>query len=169
MESDTSTSIADSESPPAGLQRLHPSVRLVWWVQSGLVALPLFIAALVGELVADVPWPRGLLTLVVLLIAGGLAVAIPVVRYRNWGYALREDDLEIRSGVFWRKVTLIPYIRLQFVDTRQGPIERMLGLSELVVHTAAVGTSGRLPGLSTRAATTLRERLSQLEGDTGGL
>ena len=169
MEKQLDATVAAPQAGDNGLQRLHPSIRVVWWVQAGMAAVPLIVAAAVLELTVDVPWPRGLLTLMVTVVAGGLALWVPFVRYRTWGYELRADDLWIRSGVFWRKVTVIPYIRLQFVDTKQGPIERALGLSELVVHTAAVGTSGRVPGLSREAATELRERLAQLEGDTGGL
>lgn len=157
--------------PEDGVQRLHPSVRLVWWVGAALLALPVVAASIVAAVVLGRTVGGGwsVVPACVAVIAVTLAAALPAVRYRNWAYALRDDDLWIRSGVVWRKVTIIPYIRLQFVDTRQGPVERLLGLSQLVVHTAAVGTSGRVPGLDAAAATELRERLSQLEGDTGGL
>jgi uncharacterized protein len=161
----------DAASQDAGLTRLHPAVRVLWWLQAALVALgTVIVAAVIDVFVGTaLPWPRWLLTGAVTALTVTAAVVIPSVRYRAYSYQLRADDLWIRSGVFWRRVTVIPYIRLQFVDTRQGPVERMLGLSQLVVHTAAVGTSGTVPGLSTQAAQSLRERLAQLEGDTGGL
>ena len=153
------------------VQRLHPSVRYVWWVEGGLVALPVVVAgAVLAVVLSGTGWQwLWVAPVAVALAAATLAVVVPIVRYRNWAYALREDDLWIRSGVFWRRTTIIPYIRLQFVDTKQGPIERLLDLSQLIVHTAAVGTSGQVPGLSNEAANALRERLSRLEGDTGGL
>jgi membrane protein YdbS with pleckstrin-like domain len=148
---------------------LHPAIRIVWWVEASMLALPVMVGALVIDLGLSLPWPRWILSVSIAVVALVLAALLPVVRYRNWGYELRRDDLWISYGVFWHKVTVIPYIRLQFVDTKQGPLERLLGLSQLVVHTAAVGTSGLVPGLTTQAATELRQRLSQLEGDTGGL
>jgi uncharacterized protein len=60
-------------------------------------------------------------------------------------------------------VSVIPYARIQFVDTRQGPLDRLFGLAQLVVHTAALGTSGRLPGLDASLAEQLRERLAAVE------
>ncbi len=62
-------------------------------------------------------------------------------------------------------VTVVPFSRLQFVDTRQGPLDRLFRLAELVVHTAALGTSARLPGLDVDEAERLRERLAQVEDD----
>jgi membrane protein YdbS with pleckstrin-like domain len=98
---------------------------------------------------------------VLVTLAGALGVWLgPKVRYWRWRYALGEENLEIRHGVLWTTVTVIPYARLQFVDTRQGPLERLLGLASLVVHTAAVGTSGTLPGLAAETAAELRQRLA---------
>ena len=84
---------------------------------------------------------------------------------RRWRYALREEDLWTRFGLLTVTVSVIPYRRLQFVDTRQGPVDRLFGLSELVVHTAALGTSGRLPGLDAAEAERLREVLSHIAPD----
>ena len=60
---------------------------------------------------------------------------------------------------------MIPFSRLQFVDTRQGPLDRMLGLSSLVLHTAAVGSSTSIPGLPTPEAEGLRQRLADVDPD----
>lgn len=161
----------DSADRRSDMAPLHPAVRVLWWLEGALLAVAVTVPAAVvdGFLGSSLPWPRWWLTSAVAALAVTGAAVIPVLRYRAFRYQLRSDDLWIRSGVFWRRVTVIPYIRLQFVDTRQGPLERVLGLSQLVVHTAAVGTSGVVPGLSTEAAQSLRERLAQLEGDTGGL
>jgi membrane protein YdbS with pleckstrin-like domain len=112
-----------------------------------------------------IPLPAGLGTGVAIVVAGGAAASVPVVRYRRWAYTLRDDDLWIRSGLLWVTVSVIPLYRLQFVDTRQGPLDRLLGLAQLVVHTAAPGTSGRLPGLDSAEAETLREQLAEHQPD----
>jgi membrane protein YdbS with pleckstrin-like domain len=100
-----------------------------------------------------------------------LAMILPPLYYRRWRYALRAHDLWIRQGLIFHQVSVIPYRRLQFVDTRQGPLERWLGLTELVVHTAAPGTSGRVPGLEELEALRIREALAAFEpgdGDVDG-
>jgi hypothetical protein len=152
--------VAPSSSLP-DLQPLDRRGRLLWWLEWGLAAATVTLIAAAVDLLAPLPVSRGALTAVA-LVGGALAAGIvPVIRYRRWGYALREQDLWIRSGVVWVTVSVIPYHRLQFVDTRQGPLDRLFGLAQLVVHTAALGTSGRLPGLDARAAAELRERLAR--------
>ncbi len=142
------------------LSRLDRRVRVLWWTASGFVlALAVLIAGFV-DAIALAPLPRGTLTGAV-VVGGGLAASAgPWLRYERWWYALGRDELEIRRGVVWTTTTVIPYARLQFVDTRQGPLERLFGLTTLVVHTAAPGTTGILPGLTLEAAAELRGRLT---------
>lgn len=156
--------------PPPGITPLDPRVRLLWWSASALAVAAVLLPVAVIDFLIDVPTlPRGALSGIVFVGGGGLAAFLPWLRYRRWGYALRERDLWIRQGVVWVKVSVIPYARLQFVDTKQGPLDRMFGLAQLVVHTAAVGTSGQLPGLDLRTAERLRERLAQVEPDAATL
>ena len=144
---------------------LDPRVRILWWVTGLLQALLVTLVVTPVDVFAPLPTPTGLVTGVVLAVTVLLALVIPAIRYRRWGYALRDSDLWIRQGVFWVTVSVIPYSRLQFVDTRQGPLDRLFGLSQLIVHTAAIGTSGRLPGLAQDEAERLRERLAEVEPD----
>lgn len=155
----------DSEDIRPRLMSLDPRVRALWWISGVLATLPPAIIALVIDTVAPVPTPRGALPAAVAAVGLLLAGIVPVIRYRRWGYALRDRDLCIRHGVLWVTMTVIPYARLQFVDTRQGPLDRMFGLSQLVVHTASLGVSGRLPGLDADVAERLRERLAAVETD----
>lgn len=60
----------------------------------------------------------------------------PVLAYKASGYAMDEDVLLIKSGVWWQVVHLLPRSRLQHVDLKSGPIERKFGLATLVLHTA---------------------------------
>lgn len=154
---------ADSGPPGDGLLPLDPRVRTLWWLTGAGVVAQLGIVAGIVEALAPLPVRRGLLTGAIVLVASLVAAVVPVLRYRRWRYALRPDDLWIRHGVLWVTVSVIPFSRLQFVDTRQGPLDRVFGLSQLVVHTAALGTSGRLPGLDAAEAERLRERLAEAE------
>ena len=140
---------------------LHPRIRQVWWISSAILVLVLVAVAWGGGLFLDGPWRR-LPALIVLGVGTPAAVLVPWLRYRRWRFALREHDLWIRRGVLWLNTSVIPYARLQFVDTMQGPLDRSLGLAQLIVHTAAPGTSGRLPGLALDDAEALRERLTRI-------
>lgn len=154
---------------PAGgdpdLVPLDPRVRQLWWLTGVLSVAPAVIVALAADRLLPLPGPRGAVPGAVAALGLLLAAVIPVIRYRRWGYALRDRDLCIRHGVLWVTMSVIPYARLQFVDTRHGPLDRAFGLAQLVVHTASLGVSGRLPGLDASVAEELRERLSAVETD----
>jgi uncharacterized protein len=96
-------------------------------------------------------------------VAIALLRAIIVVRsVRAWGYAERDEDLLVRHGLFLRKLSIVPYARMQFVDVTAGPMERMFGLATVTMHTAAAASDARIPGLPSAEAARLRDRLSSL-------
>lgn len=163
----TSTSAEDAQpgTDEPQLQALHHRVRALWWCTGVLVVVQLAIPIAILDFLLPHPLPEGAATAAVVVVGLLAAAVIPVIRYRRWRYALREEDLWVRQGVLTVTVTVVPYRRLQFVDTRQGPLERLFGLSQLVVHTAALGTSARVPGLQVAEAERLREALARLEPD----
>ena len=91
------------------------------------------------------------------------AVVYLVVLYRQAkviGYAERDDDLLIRRGIMFRRTTVVPYGRLQFVDVDSGPIDRMFGLATVKLHTASAATDATIPGLPRPDADRLRDSLA---------
>ena len=95
----------------------------------------------------------------------GATVLVPSLMYRRWRYEIRERDLLTSKGAWWLVRTLIPFDRIQFVETRQGPLDSLFGLNQVVVYTAA-GRAGRIPGLAVREAEELRNELSRVAGTT---
>jgi membrane protein YdbS with pleckstrin-like domain len=83
---------------------------------------------------------------------------------RSWGYAERPDDLLVRHGLLYRRLSIVPYGRMQFVDVTAGPLERVLGLATVQLHTAGAATDARIPGLTAAEAARLRDRLAALGG-----
>ena len=83
-------------------------------------------------------------------------------RRRTWALAPRA--LELQRGVVVHRATSIPYERIQQIDVERGPLERMFGLSQLVVRTAAATTDANLYGLSPGDADRLRQQLLDLAG-----
>jgi len=57
------------------------------------------------------------------------------------GYAVREKDISYKTGLFWKSKTLIPFNRIQHSEVKQGPFERLFGLSSLRVYTAGGSAS----------------------------
>ncbi len=81
----------------------------------------------------------------------------PVVEYRQWGYILSNDRVEIKHGIFFIETTIIPVIRIQHITVAQGPILRKLGLSNVNIHTASGAFA--IEGLSNADARTIAEAL----------
>mgnify|MGYP002735226149 CR=1 FL=1 len=89
---------------------------------------------------------------------------------RAIGYAEAESDLLIRSGVMFKKMTVVPYGRMQYVDVSEGPIARMFGIAEVKLHTASAATDATIPGLPAAEAARLRSRLAERgEAEMAGL
>jgi membrane protein YdbS with pleckstrin-like domain len=83
-------------------------------------------------------------------------------RVRAWAYQEREDDLLVRRGVMFRRLSVVPYGRMQFVDVTAGPVERIYGLATVKMHTAAMASDARIPGLERQDAARLRDQLARL-------
>jgi membrane protein YdbS with pleckstrin-like domain len=132
----------------------------MWWALAGVAALVALGAA--GALAAAYrlrTWvPIGVGVLAVLV-----AAAVPYLRYRRWRYEIRERDVFLAKGALFVVVTLIPFDRIQFVETHQGPLDRAFSLTQLVIYTAA-GKAGTIPGLESSEAEALREELSRVAG-----
>ena len=114
----------------------------------------------------------------IITVAGVLAVlAAGVVldvllqrRVGAWGYLEREDDLLVRRGLMVRRLSVVPYGRMQFVNVSAGPIERSFGLATVRLHTAAAASDARIPGLEAAEAARLRDQLAALgEASAAGL
>jgi hypothetical protein len=142
-------------------RRLDPRVQIVWGVRAAVTAVVVgVVAALAVQFVPGLPlW-------VPIAVAGAtllVGVAYTLARYRLWTYEIRDDALYLERGVFTRVRTVVPFVRLQHVDSSRGPAERALGLASVVVYTAGSrGADVTVPGLTPAGADELRERLKRL-------
>ncbi len=91
-----------------------------------------------------------------------VVLALTPRRVRAIGYRLREDDLVFQRGIMFRRIVAVPYGRMQLIDINRGPIDRMLGLSEIKFVTAAASTGVVIPGLPEGEAEQLRDHLVAL-------
>jgi uncharacterized protein len=90
--------------------------------------------------------------------------------FRSWGYVERADDLLVTHGAMFKKLTVVPYGRMQLVDVKAGPIERSFGLVRVKLHTAAATSDAQVSGLTPDDAGALRDRLTALgEAHAAGL
>ena len=155
----------------AGKEWLRPSPQL--WrlrrVQGGIAAVIAMAAAGVVVGIYTVWWLGPVAAAVVFCLA---SIALRVLRRRvhSWQYLERDDDLIVARGLMVRRLSVVPYGRMQFVDVVAGPLERMFGISTLHMHTAAAASDAVIPGLSREEAQRLRDSLSRLgEARAAGL
>jgi len=87
-------------------------------------------------------------------------VVIPNIRWKIWRYEVREKEVELQHGVFVISRTLIPMVRVQHVDTVQGPLLRRYRLASLLISTAA--TVHHIPAIDIDEADKLRHSISAL-------
>ncbi|ETP68426.1 membrane protein [Planococcus glaciei] len=134
--------------------------RLYGMIQTAILAV-LMIGA--GVLTYFFDWPQWLYAVyaAIVIVYGALFIYLfPKIRWERWRYEVREQEIELQHGLFIVKRTLVPMVRVQHVDTEQGPILRKYDLAEISISTAA--TTHTIPALITAEADELRARISVL-------
>jgi membrane protein YdbS with pleckstrin-like domain len=139
------------------VQHLSPRVKLFWGVPWLVFAL--LIAIVTGLVGVAARWGlpgTGGAVVVVLVVLGVPTVLVPRVRYQRWTYRVTADQLEVAHGIWVRRESSVPHFRVQHVDIRQGPLQRLAGVVELRISTASPATDAALPGLEPAHAEVIR-------------
>ena len=104
----------------------------------GIVLAVVGILAITGILTAIQPW----------VVLGAGAVLVVVFGYLTWwitafyrtaDYRFTDDEIEYRRGVFFQQKTTVPYNRITNVGVSQGPIQRLVNVGSVGIHTAGYG------------------------------
>ena len=145
------------EPTPEPARRLSSTARWLWRAQGAIAtAMALVIATTAAS---DAPGGALWLLLPITAFAVGV-VAIPELRWSRWRYEIRDEEIDLRHGTVTITRTLIPMLRVQHVDTTRGPLDQLLGLATVVVHTAAGKTT--IPALDEAYAGRLRDQIATL-------
>jgi membrane protein YdbS with pleckstrin-like domain len=140
------------ELPPDPDQRLS-SRALIAWIVAGIgygVVAVVAVSAIFGS-----PW----LIIAAVVFAIVMAAVLPVVRYRTWRYAVREEEIDLRHGAWVVRRTIVPMARVQHVDTSRTPLGQAFEISNLTIHTAA--GKHEIPGLEAGTADRLRTEIAR--------
>ena len=147
----------------AGAAWSRPSPRLWQMRLTEVSVLTVVIAALIGAIFLAHVGTTAEYASVVGTLAVGCAVAWFIRRrVTAWRYQERHEDLLVSRGVLVRRLSVVPYGRMQFVEVTAGPVERLFSLSTVKLHTAAAASDARIPGLEPGEAARLRDRLTEL-------
>lgn len=149
---------------PSG--RIDPRALKVWRITGGIVSLFAWLVTfgITGLTISfEWLWVFPVLAGVIALVLSVCLIAIvPPVRWRRWRYEVSEREVDLKHGVIVVKRTLIPMVRVQHVDTEQGPILRRYNLATVTVSTAA--GAHEIPALPMEEADELRDKIAQLAG-----
>lgn len=149
------------------VRTLDPTVRWLW------VGRALVFGAITGGLTTGgalvvaprFAWAGGAVFALLALLGSVHALLL----YRSWEYRLRDDSVYLHRGVITQVQTVVPYVRVQHIDTSRGPIERLVGLSTMVIYTAGSrGADVTVPGLVPKEAADLQTRLKLLAIESEG-
>ena len=99
-----------------------------------IVALAAMAAAAYYFLKDNMPVIAGILACVAVCVV--YLLVRPILYYRFYRYAITDDRIDVRQGVIIRTHTVVPIERLHQVEVVRGPINSIVGLSNVKVTTA---------------------------------
>lgn len=148
---------AEVELTPVASGYLRYAIFSTAWFWLLLIVISLFGDQLPGVKFVAGSW-----------LTGGLALIMLLSMLHSWidahrrGWALRRHDLIYRAGVLWQRTLILPFARIQHVETASGPVERLFGLMRVKCFTAG-GSSADLTMLGLDAERARRVRAYLLE------
>ncbi len=125
------------------VERLRAFWLTVWivWLFVGLLlgSVPALLQTMFGLEI------RGILPSVI-TIASLLVIMLPIVAwlpafYRSIEYRIDSESVRSTKGVFWKRITTVPFHKITNVDITQGPLQRAFGIGTIHVQTAGAGGS----------------------------
>jgi membrane protein YdbS with pleckstrin-like domain len=150
-----------TEALPEPQQRLPEAAVGLWRLVLGLWAAGLFVASIALAPAADeLGLPVWLLPVVVFVCGLAAVVVVPRLRWRRWRYDIRDDEIDLRAGLWTIRRTLVPIRRVQHVDTETNLLQTFFDLATVTFHTAAGATE--IPALERAEAERVRSRVAEL-------
>ena len=145
------------------VHQLDPRVRMLWMIGA---SLPWVVLGGGGTIIATMTGHTDLAGLIVGISLLLILVGVSLVgwRFRCWGWSAWDDALELHHGIMTQRASVVPYHRIQQIDIHRDPFDRMLGLSKLILRTAAATTDAELPGIAADHADELRHALLHRSG-----
>ena len=153
----------------APIQPVEPGYRHVLRLGAAVFWLPMLVGSLILDRLVLHELPiAGLMPVLVGLTAFSAILVAPERIYRRLGYSVDGELLRVVRGWLFHTDTIVPFVRVQHIDVKRGPLDKMFGTATLVVHTAGTHNSiVSLPGLSPDNAAAIREDIrGSIRSDT---
>lgn len=63
-------------------------------------------------------------------------IVTPFVRYERYRYRFTDEEIDVKEGIIGIERNVVPIERLHKIAMQSGPIDRMFGLTKVIVTTA---------------------------------
>ena len=91
----------------------------------------------------------------------GFILVYLILGFSKRKYALREKDISYKCGLLVKKITTVPFSRIQHVEIDEKPVSRIFGLSALSVYTAGDSSDDLvIKGIKKEKASQIKEFIS---------
>lgn len=156
-------------APPSNAwRRVSPRLTRVKRISLSIWLAVFFVPAIAATwfFVPQWPWVAAIIAAVGLAWWLWLWLRAPRV-VASYGWARRDQDLCFVQGLMFRKLTIVPFGRMQEVKVSSGPLMRSQGLATVELVTASASTDVSIPGLPGDEARELRDLIIELSDAQG--
>lgn len=150
--------------------RVSPRAVAMWrMIAVAELVVTAAVLVVVWLLVPAHPWWLNVGFAIVLLPLLAIAIWQPDIRNRIHRWEITPGAVHTRSGWINTQQRIAPLSRVQTVDTRQGPLLRLYGLSTVTITTASAAGAVEIQGLDADLARQVVAELTEItsadEGD----
>lgn len=141
-----------------------------FWRVSSLISLTVLLLLIGAAYSVTQPWPWWGILPAALVILGQTASVIfaPAIRYKVHRWEITPTAVYTRSGWINQEQRIAPLSRVQTVDTHQGALMRLFGLSSVTVTTASAAGPVQIEALDLPVARQVVAELTEITGASEG-
>lgn len=147
--------------------KLNSNSKKVWFIARSITTVIIAVILFVGEWflkyhfhinwVIEFNFYINIVFSIIMLLLLLNTFLYPIIEYKQWKYVITDDKVDFTEGIFWRKRTIIPIIRIQHIRVEEGPINRLFKLANVEIVTA--GGTHKIPNLDIVKAEEISEYL----------
>jgi len=95
------------------------------------------------------------------IVVFSLVILLNFLGFKKRKYAVREKDISYKSGIFFKKLTTVPFSRVQHIEIDEKPISRLFGLASISIYTAGDSSDDLvIKGITKQIALQIKEYIS---------
>lgn len=136
------------------------------YVSSGIWDIIIFVAALFLKIyvIPERMKVLHILVMIVMILCVLDLLIFPYLRYLRYAYCITEEYIDVKEGFFFIEENIVPLERLHKIRTLRGPVDRMFGLTKVIVTTAGGDVTIRFleEAQAQEIAMTLQKKINQI-------